>query len=400
MLRSLIPGFLCCLLLAPVGVMPMGMAHADEFTTVPPGDALYGHLASITKAGWIGDAPTQGTSHSLTRYEVALETAKAIFTVTARHRADPNWAATAPKTALRALRDLTVALSPELKQLDIDINATRALFDSLIKAPLTGTALTNPLPSRNTNGTTRPSHADPFAASTTGGHRANASIRPQGMKVTSLVTGGLSTTDQAWSLPLSQRLRVNTAIQALAQEQDDPLQTSTLTGHRSSFVSPHAASSNSVTGRSLGTNLDVNRWLSINAGYHQQTLVPRPYSLREALFAASTQTQSIGGGVDIRLLHSLTLSGNMAKVVGTGGTTVRGTRYGGSLGLTGWQNRLSLSANLSRLVPEDSLALTSTAAELNVGLDVTQRLSLNLLYQQMFGIQNQTQVAGGIVINF
>ena len=211
---------------------------------------------------------------------------------------------------------------------------------------------------------------------------------------------GLSTSDGAWSLPLSQRLRVNTAIQALAQAQDDPLQASSLAMRRSSFQSPHATSSNTLTGHSLGTSLDVNRWLSLNAGYNQQTLVPRPFSLRDALFANSTQTQSLGGGVDIRLLHSLTLSGNMAKVMGTGGNPVRGTRYGGGLGLTGWKNRLSLNANLSRLVPEDSLALTSTATELNLGLDVTQRLSLNLLYQQMFGIQNQTQVAGGIVINF
>ena len=145
MLRSLIPGFLCCLLLAPVSVATPNVARADEFTTIPPGDPLYGHLATITKAGWLGDAPAQGTSHSLTRYEVALETAKAIFTVTARHRADPNWAATAPKPALRALRDLTVGLGAELKQLDIDVNATRALFDSLIKAPITNTsALINP----------------------------------------------------------------------------------------------------------------------------------------------------------------------------------------------------------------------------------------------------------------
>lgn len=399
MLRSLIPGFLCCLLLAPMSVVPVGMARADEFTTVPPGDALYGHLASITKAGWIGDAPTQGTSHSLTRYEVALETAKAIFTVTARHRADPNWAATASKSALRALRDLTIALGPELKQLDIDVNGTRALFDSLIKAPMGGTTVINPAASRNTNGIPRLGNANPLAP-LSGEQRVNSVTRPPGSTAANLVAGGLSTTDQSWSLPLSQRLRVNTAIQALAQEESDPLQSSALAARRSSFQSPRALRSHTVTGRSLGTTLDVNRWLSLNASYQQQPTVPRPFSLREALFAASTQTQSLGGGVDIRLLHSLTLSGNMAKVVGTGSNTVRGTRYGGSLGLTGWQNRLSLNANLSRLVPEDSLALNSTAAELNLGLDVTQRLSLNLLYQQMFGIQNQTQVAGGIVINF
>ncbi|MBV9468757.1 MAG: hypothetical protein JOZ57_05890, partial [Abitibacteriaceae bacterium] len=93
-------------------------AHADEFTTVAAGDPLYTHLAAITKAGWIGESPSQGANHSLTRYEMALETAKAIFTVTAQRRADAQWAATVPKAAVRSLRELTVSLRPELKQLD------------------------------------------------------------------------------------------------------------------------------------------------------------------------------------------------------------------------------------------------------------------------------------------
>lgn len=394
MLRSLITGLLFCLVWSGTT-----MVHADEFTTVPQGDPIYSQLASVNKAGWIGEAPGAENNHALTRYEVALETAKAIFTVIARHRADIGWAATAPKASLRALRDLTVALRPELKQLEIDANATRALLDGLIKAPLNGAnVVINPALSNNHN--VRPNNGGLLMTAPHSDQGITPLAHPRTSALTNLVSGGLTTTEQTMSLPLSQRLRVNTALESLAREEDDPLRNSPLTVHRSAFEMTHSSSANSLTARTLGTSLDVNHWLTFNANYRQQSLVPRPYSLREALFTSSTQSQSLGGGVDIRLLHSLTLSGNMAKVVGTGDSTVRGTRFGGGLGLSGWQNRLSLNANLSRLVPEDSLALSSTAADLNIGLDVTQRLSLNLLYQQMFGIQNQTQVAGGIVINF
>src|SRR4028119_1008009 len=68
------------------GAMTAHPVYADEFSTVPLGDALYRHLAVITEAGWRG--VPHGASSTLTRYEMALETAKAIFTVTARQQAN------------------------------------------------------------------------------------------------------------------------------------------------------------------------------------------------------------------------------------------------------------------------------------------------------------------------
>jgi hypothetical protein len=83
---------------------------------------------------------------------------------------------------------------------------------------------------------------------------------------------------------------------------------------------------------------------------------------------------------------------------------LKATRLEGGLGFTTWRDRLSLTANLSRLVPEDSLALSSTAAGLNIDVDVTERLSLNLLYKKLFASQATTHsdgfVGGGISINF
>src|SRR4028119_1798807 len=93
------------------GAMTASPVYADEFSTVPSGGALYRHLAVVTEAGWRGGprgarsacwlsaVPSgcalyrhravvteagwrgvpQGASSTLTRYEMALKTAKAIF---------------------------------------------------------------------------------------------------------------------------------------------------------------------------------------------------------------------------------------------------------------------------------------------------------------------------------
>lgn len=420
MLRNFIAFLLLGSVVAAPSLIPQA-AHADEFTTVAAGDPLYSHLAAITKAGWIGESPSQGASHSLTRYEMALETAKAIFTVTAQRRVDAEWATTAPKAAVRSLRELTVSLRPELKQLDIDVNATLALFDGLLKPTAqtsaaggslsggtrTGISLSGPNPIRNGTANASRNNQNNSGISLPafpGNSGIGAASQPHG-PVTNFVDASMVPVAQSVQIPLSQRLRVDTTIQALAQEENDPLRHSALTTRASSLASTHSGGSqNMLTARSVGTSFDISRWLRVRAGYDQQSLLPHPYSLREALFADATQTQSVGGGVDVRLLRSLTFSGNVAKVSGNGNNPSRATRVGGGVGLSGWQNRLSLNANLSRLMPEDSLALSSTAAGLNMNLDVTERLSLNLLYQQMFGAQAQPAadrvVAGGISINF
>jgi hypothetical protein len=48
---------------------------------------------------------------TLTRYEMALETAKALVSVRARQEANPQWANSAPKPALKALHQMTQAFT-------------------------------------------------------------------------------------------------------------------------------------------------------------------------------------------------------------------------------------------------------------------------------------------------
>src|SRR5438067_909846 len=91
-----------------VGLAVSRPARADEFATVPTGDPIYAQLAAVSKAGWLNAA--RGSNQGLTRYEVALETAKAIFAVSAHHRADPAWDSGAPRPALSALRSLVTTL--------------------------------------------------------------------------------------------------------------------------------------------------------------------------------------------------------------------------------------------------------------------------------------------------
>src|SRR5436853_7708460 len=61
--------FGCCLAgLVSLGATLLaspGVARADEFTTIAPGDPLYGDLIAVTRAGWLDAAPS-GSRHSLT----------------------------------------------------------------------------------------------------------------------------------------------------------------------------------------------------------------------------------------------------------------------------------------------------------------------------------------------
>jgi hypothetical protein len=118
------------------------------------------------------------------------------------------------------------------------------------------------------------------------------------------------------------------------------------------------------------------------------------------MFAGASEATAAGGGVDVNI-GRLRLSTDVTNVATDTGT--RGTKVGGGVGLSAWQNRLSLSAHLSALKPRDSAALDAVATELNIGLDVTQRLSLGMQYQGLFTDQNNTngsRVAGGLTLNF
>ncbi len=375
----------------------LSVARADEFATVPANDALYKHLATVQRAGWSGAARVDDTSSvgAMTRYEMSLETARAYFAVTARQRANAQWKTTASRPAIRALRELLVSLRGELKKLDVNVNEALTFCDNVLKSgqatialsstPVTAPTIDNRAVANDTLFTSR---------------RRNVGLQS---------TLGLNRSTEML-MPLSQRLRVHAALSSLARASDDPFGDATT----SSLNSAGAASGISATGRAA---YDVSSWLRLRADFEKHALLPNttdpsrllnstntasPLLLR-SLNANATSGRSLGGGVDIELLRGLTLSGEVARLTADGATDA--VRFGGGVGLTAWQNRLSLSANLSRLVPqEDSAVLSSTAAALNLDVGMTERLKLRLLYQQLFGsptqMRNDRIVAGGLNISF
>ncbi len=356
-------------------------ARADEFSTIATGDPIYTQLATLRQSVRSGDAIA---AHALTRYEVAIETAKAILKVNAQRNANPN-ALPANRSALHALRALTVALRPELSRLDIDVAATLRLLDGLT--------------STSAKATETASERVPVSA-------------PK-----------LKDKDNS----VARRLRVYSALSAVARDTDDLFgdNTSDFAAHgllapRSGLVGsavsgspalavaqPAALSGTVKTGAAIG----LTNWMQVRAGYEARNLSPgnAPWNgLRAPMLAGAREERSLGTGMDIALPLGLTVSGDVARVAATslrsGYAGQRGTRYGGALNLSAWQNRLSLSANLSRLVPEDSQKLSSTATEFNLGVGVTNRMQLTLLYQQMFSANrpagSDRSLSGGISVKF
>jgi hypothetical protein len=161
-----------------------------------------------------------------------------------------------------------------------------------------------------------------------------------------------------------------------------------------------------------GAAFGLTNWMQLRAGFAARRLTPgnnAPWNgLRAPMLDGVREERSVGTGLDIAVRRNLTLSGDVERVsalsTASGDDTQRGTRYGGALNLTAWQNRLSLSANLSRLVPEDSQELPSTATEFNLGVGITERLQLTLEYQKMFSTRNASgsdrAFSGGISVKF
>jgi hypothetical protein len=174
---------------------------------------------------------------------------------------------------------------------------------------------------------------------------------------------------------------------------------------------------------SVGASLQLNDWLRIRGGAMREPVASRFSDLFNGantganLLSDGATARSLGGDVELNLRPGVQVSGSVSRLqtdtganplgASTFGLTPEnfsGLRYQGGLGLSGWQNRVVLNAQLSRLVPEDSLALSSTAAELNLGVGLTDQVSLKLLYQQLFDGTQQSHsnrvVAGGMTINF
>lgn len=372
---------LACLLgigIASSGARP---ANADEFSTIAPGDKIYTQLATLRQGPWGGD-PVSST-HSLTRYEVAIETAKAILKVNAAYNANPK-TLPASRSALHALRALTVTLNPELSRLDIDVPGTLRLLDRLTST--------------------------------------SSNISESTTERSTVVTHKLGGANDS----LARRLRLYSALSAVARDTNDPFGDNTnefaahgLMAPRTGLVGSAVSGSSAFAGTQpealgggvqTGAAIGLTNWMQVRAGFAAKNLTPggAPWNgLRAPMLANAREERSVGTGVDVALPLGLTVSGDVARVSATslrGSAPQLGTRYGGALNLSAWQNRLSLTANLSRLVPEDSDALPSTATEFNLGVGVTSRLQLTLLYQQMFSASrttgNDRAVSGGISVKF
>jgi hypothetical protein len=168
------------------------------------------------------------------------------------------------------------------------------------------------------------------------------------------------------------------------------------------------------TALSAGANMSLNDWLSLRAGYAFNQ-VNQPQTLQQTLlannnsswFSALGSTGSVGGGLDVKVSPGLTLSGGISRLSlnnTNGQNEFSGTQLEGGVGVSGLNNRLLLSARLARLLPDDATSLSSTAARLNLDFALSNNLSLNLLYQQMFSLSPQqdgkSTFAGGVNIHF
>jgi hypothetical protein len=374
-----------CLAIAP--------SRADDFDTIPSRDRIYSDLSDLRRAPW--NTNLNAPDHSLTRYEVAIETARAILKISAPGAERASFVAS--RSSLRALRKLTEALRPELTRLDINVPDTLKLLDSLINNPVT---------------------EKPAYSSTPAPHEMS-SLNGLPTHGTNLVNARVN---------VSQRLRVYSAVSSLARDADDPFgDTARFASHqaaplaRPGTLGAAVAGSHAINGAlprqalaggiQAGASLALTDWMQVRADFAQNQLAPGTmagdFRLRAPLLDGARAARSVGTGVDVALLGGLQFSGDVTRIAALGpdgDTGRRGTRFGGTLNLNAWQNRLSLSANLSRLVPEDAQILPSTAAEFNLGAEVTRRVSLNLTYQQMFSARssnpNNRLVSGGISVKF
>lgn len=354
------------LLNTPIGMMILLVlassslrgVFASDFTLVPATDPLYTQLQTVRNAPWAGALDVtedSATNVPLTRYELALEATKALIALRARHNADPNWIHTTAPEPIRALRRLCALLKSELPQFKVDVPATLKLLDEL--AAQTGSATPSP-------------------------------------SVTRVALPAVTAQPQEREEPqsLSQRLRVYSALDSLARQANAPFRPTTDAG---------------IQRLRAGASYGLSDDLRLRGEFEKENRL-RPPGLREFLAGGSMDsisqnTRTLGASADWAPRPGLTLSGGVTRV-DSDNPLNDGLRFESSVGLTGWQNRIALSAHLSRLVPEDSLALGQTAARLNLGVEVTSQIQLKLMYQQLFGATDaglgNRRFGGGIDFNF
>ncbi|RYG73959.1 hypothetical protein EON80_02835 [bacterium] len=342
-------------------------AHADEFSLVPKGDPIYAQLTNLAKPG------SEKVASTLTRYEAAVQTARLILTMQESDALDmsrSNW---------RALRGLTVALKTELEQMGVDVKATIALADNKLEN-MVQPDLSIPASARRQAQAAR--NLTPVGGS---------ALFPSTLDNPRIKQNGLE-------FPLSQRLRASTALTAIERNGKDPFENDF--GRRTSNGAG-AQNNMKAVGSQASLAYDLSRNLTVRASGSKVSSQAGDVPLLAAPFLnGAGEVSEAGGGLDVNIGSNLKLSTELARLRGDNGT--QASRIGGGASISAFQNRLSMRMSLSRLQPEDDAALPSNSAHVGVGIDVTRRLSLSLLYQGLFteSTPNTSRVSGGFSLNF
>jgi hypothetical protein len=164
-----------------------------------------------------------------------------------------------------------------------------------------------------------------------------------------------------------------------------------------------------VQGLSMGASLNVSSGLTVRTGFGTTAPSLRPRSLQalgaglpeSALLPVGSASRTAGVGADINLPAGLTLSADVRRLGGQTGGLDR-TSIGGQARLATFNDRLILSLNMSRLVPEERAALSQRQSTLGVAVGNSD-LQFQLQYQQLFGSssgQANRVIAGGVNITF
>ena len=350
-------------------------ARADEFSLLPLGDPIYAQLSNLTRQNDGKDSKNA----SLTRYEAALQAARAILDVQNR---DPK---TVTRANWRSIKALCTSLKAELRQLGVDVEAALALAERGLKPAESSAAPTSRSASPKIGG-----------AGSTGSAGSAGSASSAGGALLLSSGANRSTQNSVFEIPFSQKMRAETriatqpAVPTSAAGAAIPKSGSSLTG------AGNVASQNALA-------LDLNSYLTLRAATSQRRVglaADGSPLLSGPLFNGATEANAAGGGVEVKLggLQLSTEVGRLRTNTGAGAA-----RIGGGASVLALQNRLSLGMGLSRVVPDDKAILPSTAAELNFGFDLNQRFSLNLLYQGLFAqaaSNSASRVSGGFSLSF
>jgi len=370
-------------------LLGVGSARADDFSLVPMGDASYKQLSVLGPLGWteLRSVPKA----SLTRYEIATETARAIDALRKLRSSTRFYSPTpAMRPGIRAVRDLTEKYRPELRGMGIDATEAIHFCDELIKgSDVRGSEL-----GKSDSGTSEPGRSE-------SGSSAGVSLTGQPIssprresKLRTSMSGSVIGGETRLALPLSSRLRFESMVTKLSRDAADPFgDTNDLTSPNSSRAGVALSLNNVVAMHAFGGRSSVARRGALAALSDPGRSLNAPVSA----FASS------GAGVSVTLPRGVQLQGNYERLSALGGGA-DWNRVGGEVEMSAWRNRLSLRANWSRLLPIDARLLPSSASGLDVGLDVSERLRLTLLYRQMYSDSAETTasrvVSGGININF